>query len=258
MGDIEILRWADGRFAVDEWCDVNTGDVRVADSFVVVDGAVVGFDRHIERFSRSVQSIHADFDSESFRNGLKTVLPRRGDWFPRVEALDYSSGLLVRVINRPAPDREDTVAVATASSDPRRFPHIKGPDLQRLGALRRETNPSAGEAIILDNGFVAEGAWSSVVWWENGVLHRVADDIPRLDGVTESVIIEGARRLGAPVIDARRTPEQLDGCEVWILSSLHGIRVVSEWIGGPAVSQEPGRVDFWRTLYETQRFMLET
>ncbi len=257
MGDIEILRWADGRFVVDEWCDVNTGDVRVADSFVISDGAVVGFDRHVERFSRSVTSIAHDFDAPSFRHGVREVIPRIGEWFPRIEARDYGNGLLYRVLNRPAPVRESSVVVATAVSDPRRFPRTKGPDLRRLGAMRRETNAAAGEAIILDNGVIAEGAWSSIVWWEDGVLHRVAGNIPRLDGITESIIIDRARLLGAPVVDERRTPEQLEGCEVWVLSALHGIRVVSEWIDGPAMTPEPGRADYWRTLYETQRIMLE-
>jgi branched-subunit amino acid aminotransferase/4-amino-4-deoxychorismate lyase len=257
MGDIEILRWADGRFVVDEWCDVNTGDVRVADSFVIADGSVVGFDRHLDRFSRSVASIAPEFDGQSFRSGLAELLPRNGVWFPRIEACDYGNGLLFRVMIRPAPVRESTVSVVTAATDPRRFPHTKGPDLHRLGAMRRETNSAAGEAIILDSGMIAEGAWSSIMWWEEGVLHRVASDIPRLAGITESVIVDRARLLGAPVIDARRTPQQLDGCEVWVLSALHGIRVVTEWINGPTTTQEPGRADYWRTLYETQRIMLE-
>lgn len=257
MGDTEILRWSAGRFAVEEWCDVNPGEVRVADSFLILDGAVVGFDKHLERFSRSVHEHDPAFDAVTFRHGLVDALPKEGAWFPRVESVDYGNGHLVRLLIRPAPTRDTTVSVATARSDPRRLPHVKGPDLQRLGALRRETNPSAGEAVIISGGDIAEGAWSSIVWWEDGILHRVSEDISRLDGVTESVIVERGKHLGAPIVSARRTPAQLEGCEVWVLSALHGIRVVTEWIDGPTVSAEPGRADFWRTTYETQRFMLE-
>lgn len=257
MGDTEILRWSAGRFAVEEWCDVNPGEVRVADSFLILDGGVVGFDKHLERFTSSVHEHDPEFDAVAFRHGLVGALPKEGAWFPRIESVDYGDGHLVRLLIRPAPTRESTVSVATAHSDPRRFPHIKGPDLHRLGALRREMSPSAGEAVIISGGDIAEGAWSSLVWWEDGILHRVSEDISRLDGVTEAVIIERAKHLGARVTSARRTPAELEGCEVWVLSALHGIRVVTEWIGGPTVSLEPGRADFWRTTYETQRFMLE-
>jgi branched-subunit amino acid aminotransferase/4-amino-4-deoxychorismate lyase len=257
MGDTEILRWSAGRFAVEEWCDVNPGEVRVADSFLILDGGVVGFDKHLERFTSSVHDYDSGFDAVAFRHGLVDALPKEGAWFPRVESVDYGDGHLVRLLIRPAPNRDTTVSLATAKSDPRRFPRVKGPDLQRLGALRRETDPSAGEVVILDGGTIAEGAWSSIVWWQDGVVHRVSDDVPRLAGVTESVILDRARHLGAPVVDARRIPDQLDGCEVWVLSALHGIRVVTDWIDGPSVSVEPGRAEFWRTVYETQRFMLK-
>ncbi|MBJ7434159.1 MAG: hypothetical protein JHC62_06960, partial [Microbacteriaceae bacterium] len=58
---------------------------------------------------------------------------------------------------------------------------------------------------------------------------------------------------GAPVVSARVRPEDLDGAEVWTLSALHGIRVVTEWRDGPDVHVEPGRVDFWRQQYLNQR-----
>ncbi len=256
MGDTVILRWAEGRFAVDEWCDTNIGEVRVADSFALLDGAIVGLDRHLARFVRGVHAVDPGFDSDAFLAGLREALPRAGEWFPRIEALDYGTGLLYRLLIRPMPPRQKAVTVATAPNDPRRFPTTKGPDLQRLGALRRELGEPVGEAIILTDGNIAEGAWSSIVWWEDDTLHRVAPEIARLDGVTESIVAECARQLGTSLVDGRRRPDELEGCEVWVLSALHGIRTVAEWIDGPATVTEPGRVELWRGLYETRRVML--
>jgi branched-subunit amino acid aminotransferase/4-amino-4-deoxychorismate lyase len=256
MGDTVILRWAEGRFVVDEWCDTNIGEVRVADSFVLLDGAIVGFERHFARFVRGVHAVDPGFDSGAFLAGLREALPRTGEWFPRIEALAYGTGLLYRLLIRPMPIRQSAVTVATAPHDPRRFPTVKGPDLQRLGAMRRELGEPVGEAIIVTDGVIAEGAWSSVVWWEDDTLHRVAPEIARLDGVTESIVAECARQLGTPIVDGRRRPDELDGCEVWVLSALHGIRTVAEWIDGPLTMTQPGRVELWRGLYETRRVML--
>jgi len=128
---------------------------------------------------------------------------------------------------------------------------VKGPDLAALGALRRELD--VGEAVILDGEFVAEGAWSSIVWWRNDTLHVVDPSISRLPSVTERTIRDHAEFIGAPVVSARVRPDDLEGAEVWALSALHGIRVVTEWRDGPAVHVEPGRVDYWRQQYLNQR-----
>ncbi|MEN9740292.1 MAG: hypothetical protein RLZ72_558, partial [Actinomycetota bacterium] len=143
---------------------------------------------------------------------------------------------------------------ATAETDPRTHPFIKGPDLVALGNVRRDSG--AGEAILLQDGFVVEGAWSSVVWWQNERLHRVDASIPRLGSVTESALVDHARFIGAPVDAGRVTPDDLAGSEVWILSALHGIRVATEWVGGPELHVEPGRADYWRRQYRNRRTAL--
>lgn len=254
MVDTTIYRWAGGELATEEWCDTNPGAVRVADSFLVVDGAVVALERHLSRFSDGLVHSGIAIDVNRFAQSLVEVLPREGRWFPRIEAVDYGNGALVRVLVRPAPDPVDEVTVATSSRDPRTLPSIKGPDLAALGNLRRDSG--AGEAVILNNGVIAEGAWSSIVWWTNDRLHRVGPAVPRLHGVTESILVDHARYIGAPVIDAAASPDELDGAEVWVLSALHGIRVASEWIDGPALHREPGRADYWRTQYANRRTVL--
>lgn len=232
---------------------MNPGAVRVADSFLVVDGKTVAVDRHSARFATGVvaQGISLGVDPDRvFQSALDTI-PREGRWFPRIEAVDYGDGTLLRFLVRPAPEAVENATVSTANHDPRHNPLIKGPDLAALGNLRRDSG--ADEAIILEDGAVAEGAWSSVMWWKDDRLHCVDSSIARLGSVTEAALIDHARYIGAPVNYARATPADLDGAEIWILSALHGIRVVTEWIDGPSVAIEPGRVEYWRQQYVNQR-----
>jgi branched-subunit amino acid aminotransferase/4-amino-4-deoxychorismate lyase len=133
---------------------------------------------------------------------------------------------------------------------------VKGPDLAALGALRRELD--IGEAVILDDGFIAEGAWSSIAWWADDTLHVVDPLIPRLPSVTELTIRDHAEFIGARVVTARIRPQDLEGSEVWTLSALHGIRVATTWRDGPSLRVEPGRVDYWRQQYVNQRQTLNS
>lgn len=255
MVDTTIYRWANDALVVEEWCDTNPGGVIVADSFLVVDGTAVAIDRHCKRFAAGLGAQGVAADVASFTRDALSAIPREGRWFPRIEAIDYGDGALLRVLVRPAPDPLETATVATAAADPRTRLSIKGPDLVALGNLRRDSG--ADEAIILDDGNIAEGAWSSVVWWKDDRLHRVSTGIPRLGSVTESILVDHARYIGAPVVAAHTSPDELDGAEVWILSALHGIRVVTEWVNGPELHIEPGRAEYWRQQYSNQRIAFD-
>jgi branched-subunit amino acid aminotransferase/4-amino-4-deoxychorismate lyase len=251
MVDARVFRWADGSVIEEEWCDPHAGSVRVADSWLVVDGCAVNVAMHIERFRASLATVDPALDARAFASDAIAMIPAEGRWFPRLEAIDYGDGALLRFHLREAPEALTDVALATAPRDPRTQTNVKGPDLAALGALRRELD--IGEAVILDDGFIAEGAWSSIVWWRDDTLHVVDPLIPRLPSVTERTIRDHAALIGTPVVSARIRPEDLDGAEVWVLSALHGIRVATEWRDGPAMHVEPGRVDYWRQQYVNQR-----
>ena len=251
MVEARVFRWADGSVVEEEWCDPHTGAVRVADSWLVVDGCAVNLTMHLKRFTTSLATVDATLDARAFAADTITMIPAEGRWFPRIEAIDYGDGAMLRFHLREAPDALTDVTLATAPRDPRTQPSVKGPDLAALGALRRELD--VGEAVILDDGYIAEGAWSSIVWWVDDTLHIVDSGIPHLPSVTEHTIRDHAAFIGAPVVSARVRPEDLDGAEVWTLSALHGIRVVTEWRDGPAVHVEPGRADYWRQQYLNRR-----
>jgi branched-subunit amino acid aminotransferase/4-amino-4-deoxychorismate lyase len=251
MVDTRTFRWSGGALVADVPEQATTNHVRVADSWLTVDGAVAGLDRHIERFSGSVRHAFPQLDVESFARAALADLPRTGRWFPRIEAIEDGGGPVLRLRIREAPEPLTHVSVATATRDPRSDPSVKGPDLAELGALRTELG--AGEAIILDEGFIAEGAWSNIVWWRDDALHVVDSSIARLPGVTESLILDHARSIGTTVVSARTRPEELDGTEVWVLSALHGIRIATEWRAGPSLRIEPGRAEHWRSEYVHNR-----
>ena len=154
---------------------------------------------------------------------------------------------------RPAPPREPTVVAWIADvPDPRRAPRRKGPDLERLAALReRAAEHGAGEAVLVDaDGCLLEGAYTSLLWWEDETLCAVPGDAPILPGVTRALLIELARERDTPVATRRPAPQELAGRETWLVSALHGIRAVTGWAdGGPAAGDAP-RAATWQRLLD--------
>jgi branched-subunit amino acid aminotransferase/4-amino-4-deoxychorismate lyase len=219
-------------------------ELLAADSWLVVDGRVRAVDRHWARFSAACAEHGVDI--QAFRAEVERALPAEGRWFPRVE-LRADGELALRV--RPAPPREPTVAAWIADvPDPRCAPRRKGPDLERLAALRdRAAAHGAGEAVLADaDGRLLEGAFTSLLWWEGQTLCAVPDDAPILPGITRALLIE----LAGTVVLRRPAPSDLAGRETWLVSALHGIRAVTRWVGGP----EPGeatRAATWQRRLES-------
>ena len=125
--------------------------------------------------------------------------------------------------------------------DPRRFPRRKGPDLDRLAALReRAAAHGAGEAVLADaDGRLLEGAFTSLLWWEGETLCVVPDAAPILPGITRALLIELASERDTPVAQRRPTPDELVDRETWLVSALHGVRTVAGWAGADACGRGP-------------------
>jgi branched-subunit amino acid aminotransferase/4-amino-4-deoxychorismate lyase len=213
------------------------GEVAAAESWLVEDGRARGLDRHWARFARGCAE--AGLALAPPRGLVEAVLPPSGRWFPRVEA---RSGGEVRLAVRPAPPRlPEVVAWVADVPDPRRAPRRKGPDLERLGALRDEAvRHGAGEALIADpDGRLLEGAYTSLLWWEDDALCAVPGDAPILDGVTRALLLGIAGDARIEVRFHRRAPADLDGREVWLTSALHGIRAVTAWVADGARGAPP-------------------
>ena len=222
-----------------------------ADSWLVVDGRVRAAERHWARFAATCAEHGVTPEAlATFRARVERALPARGRWFPRVE-LRADGGLDVRV--RPAPPREPTVVAWIADvRDPRRAPRRKGPDLERLTALReRAAAHGAGEAVLADaDGRLLEGAFTSLLWWEGEVLSVVPDDAPILPGITRGLLIELAGERDTRVVQRRPAPHDLSERETWLVGALHGIRAVTRWAaGGPEAGDAP-RATSWQRLLD--------
>jgi len=226
-------------------------DLLAADSWLVDDGRVRAVQRHWARFDATCREHGVDAGAlAELRAEVARAVPPRGRWFPRVE-LRADGELAVHV--RPAPAREPTVVAWVADvADPRRQPRRKGPDLERLAALRqRAAAHGAGDALLCDaEGHLIEGAFTSLLWWEGETMCAVPDHAPILLGITRALLLELARDRGTPVAQRRPRPQELSDRETWLVSALHGIRVVTGWAnGGPPAGRAP-RAGGWQHLLD--------
>jgi hypothetical protein len=236
------------------WCQSSPATAVVADSCRVVDSRVVAFSHHRERFSKAVSNRAPELSPlvDTFIDQTLLVLPEDGEFFPRWECLDTGNGHTLQFLHREAPERLTDAILATSPHDPRTSPRTKGPDLERLMALRREVSDlGANEAVIVSpDGVVVEGAYSSLIVWPepDKELWVVDSSLPRIDSVTERAVIELANSRGVTVRERTFRPEDLEGMVVWIVSALHGIRGVTAWVNGPAVRDDPVFRENWQDL----------
>ena len=207
--------------------------ILVADSLLVSEGKVRSLEKHLVRFMKQTSLKAPELLPElpEFLFKFIELVPRTGNQFPRLE---IQSDLSLKVQIRPAPELTQTVTLWTyPEPDPRVDLSVKGPELQ-LGAEIRDKAKEHGadEAILLTkDGFISEGALSSLVWWDDETLVAPDDEIPWLESVTRQEIFEIAQNLGIQTKQLNAKPEDLINTEVWLLSSLQGIRTVTNWIG---------------------------
>ena len=245
-----ILRWGGSTLEALDYCDMTDAEVVVADSWLVEDGRALALDLHRERFRRAVPAAAgASIDLDAFWEAAIAAIPREGAWFPRVEVHAVGDGWRALARVREAPERRRSAVLATwHGPDPRQHPLVKGPDLDRLQAVRTAVQPSgADEAVILTpDGTVAEGAYSALLWWRGSIMCGPPASVDRIDSVTARVALTIATALGLDTHEEPVTPADLDGTEVWVLSALHGIRLATSWVDGPDLAAIPGRLETWR------------
>ncbi|MFF3845121.1 aminotransferase class IV [Streptomyces sp. NPDC002328] len=248
-----LLTWTPAR-GLNPWEEPSTGSpaegpLLVADSWLLREGRVRGYGRHRERFLRAC----AESDGPGprrlveFWHDMTAVLPRTGEWFPRVELAAGSAELRLRL--RPAPPLGREVRLWSAGQpDPRSVPRHKGPDLDALAGVRaRAVAEGAQEAILVGpSGTVLESATASVLWWEDDALCLPPAGSPVLPGVTAGLIQERAIRSGLRVAHRERTVAELSGREVWLVNALHGIRPVTGWTGVSMNAGHAIRAAEWR------------
>ncbi|MFK4101481.1 aminotransferase class IV [Streptomyces sp. NPDC019531] len=243
-----LLAWSPAR-GLTPATEPTAAPLLVADSWLVRDGGVRGLERHRERFLRACGEVGGPPLRRllEFWRDMTDVLPRTGEWFPRVELAPGS--LELRLLLRHAPPLGTGVRVwAAGQSDPRTVPRRKGPDLDTLARLRaRASGEGAQEAVLVaPSGSVLEAATASVLWWEGDTLCLPPPRLPVLPGVTVTLLQERARHEGIQVAHRERTVAELDGHEVWLVNALHGIRPVTQWTGGSLKAAPADRAPEWR------------
>jgi branched-subunit amino acid aminotransferase/4-amino-4-deoxychorismate lyase len=257
MSAAAVSLWRDDHLEARDDCDVLPASIEAADSWLVADGAVRALELHRTRFMTSIpRGRYLQLAPDAFWEAAIAAIPREGLWFPRVELRTQllRPQLLLRV--REAPELKRSIVLATHTGrDPRTAPRFKGPDLEAMTRLRTEAQKhGADEAVILSpQGFVAEGSTTCLAWWRGEALCVPDNDIERIDSVTLKSLVTLATALGVDVLHESVTPEDLDGLEVWALNALHGIRIVTSWVDGPATAEEPGRLALWQKRLDALR-----
>ena len=224
--------------------DIANGRLAVADSWLVEEGRARHHQEHFDRFALWVSAINPNLQLDEFFKQVTALIPREGAWFPRIEFLvsdssgDSSGDFQLVLRMREAPEREQTITLWSYSeADPRVSPTIKGPDLSLGMQMRRAAQMhGADEAVLLTcDGYIVEGALSSIVWFRGDVLCAPGDDLEWIPSITRREVFAIAESMGLQTRSERVKPADLVDLEIWALSSLHGIRLVDEWIdlGGP-------------------------
>jgi branched-subunit amino acid aminotransferase/4-amino-4-deoxychorismate lyase len=219
------------------------GQLEVADSWLVQDGRARHLQEHFARFAKWVVDKDQSVEFGDFFQSVTELIPREGAWFPRIEFItnsqDQTSQLLLRM--RKAPELQGTISLWSFNEpDPRVSPLIKGPDLSLGMQMRRAAQMhGADEAVLLSpEGFIIEGALSSLVWFRDDVLCAPGNEFDWIPSITRQEVFSIAESMGLPTRTEKVKPADLVGLEIWALSSLHGIRLVNEWVnlGGPVGS----------------------
>jgi branched-subunit amino acid aminotransferase/4-amino-4-deoxychorismate lyase len=217
--------------------DIGTWTLLAADSWLVVDGRVRAFERHRARFADAAEQVGVGaLVTAEFWASVVEKIPKTGKWFPRVDVLESATGgsriLAFRL--RPAPPRTRELRVLIPPySDPRSTPRRKGPDialLERLRAQAREEYDCDEVLLLSEDGYVIEGATTSLLWWDGDTLCAPDPALGALPGVTSSLILDEARARLIPVAYQTIRPGDLSGHEIWLVNALHGLRQVVEFV----------------------------
>lgn len=254
MSESSIHRWHEGELHLLDHCDLTDTRIAAADSWLVTDGSTLALDLHRQRFFDAAGALIDDLDR--FWSASIAAIPRAGDWFPRVEVQLRGGAALAVFRLRSAPPRSRSVRLAShRGADPRTSPCTKGPDTAALLRIRTQAKAAgADEAVIISpDGFVVEGAYSAILWWRGDTLCVPSLDLDRVHSVTASSVIALALAFGIEVYYESIVPAELENSEIWALSALHGIRIVTAWVDGPAPAELPGRLATWRLRLDRLR-----
>lgn len=230
----------------------------IADSWLVSEGRVRALQLHRERFFSSCQKMARIEQNilDDFWNQSMGTLAKTGSWFPRIElAGNLHQPVFQFRIRKAPPTHPNIKLIDYQSRDFRKMPRHKGPDLAKLISARKNiVEQGADEAILTTpKGFLLEGLTTSILWWEGSTLCTTPASWRVLPGVTGQLIRTIAEKNDIPVASRSRKLKELNGCEVWAVNALHGIRRAVNWEHAPFTTTR--RVDLEKWRQELDLFM---
>lgn len=223
----------------------------VADSWLAREGRVRALQLHRKRFFSSCEQLAGlnEKDIDPFWEIALEKVPQTGCWFPRIEMAGSLKKPVFQIRIRKAPLVHQTVRLSDRRiTDFRKAPRHKGPDLKEMLTIREKiVETDADEGILTTpKGFLLEGLTTSIIWWENETLCTVPPSHRILPGVTAQLIQSLATEKHTRIAHRLRKPQDLNGCEVWAVNALHGIRQAIDWKHAPFKPSFHTDIEYWR------------
>ena len=231
--------------------DMAETNLLVADSWLVKQGRVRALKLHRKRFLSSCSQL-AGFQEKEIAPFWEAVLeriPATGCWFPRIEMAGSLRQPAFQLRLRKAPLIHETIRLSDCKiADFRKTPRHKGPDLTKMLEIRKKIRETGADEGILTTpkGFLLEGLTTTLIWWEGKTLCTVSPSHRVLPGVTAQLIQSLAEKEHIRVACRLRKPQDLNGCEVWAVNALHGIRQAINWKHTPFKTSFHTDIGHWR------------
>lgn len=205
-----------------------------AESFLVDNGMARAPELHAERFAKSCQAFtHLKTrELNHFWQLAMRQIPAEGLWFPRIEMTGTKKERVLQIRLRPAPERQSEARLVYGDTrDRRKHPRRKGPDIALLHNQRQHVLAMGADEGFLctPSGYLLEGLFSSILWWEDGTLCQTPASKRVLPSITARLIREVAAKRHIPFAWRFRHWQALEGHETWVVNAFHGIRRVVNW-----------------------------
>jgi D-alanine transaminase len=234
----------------------------------VYGGRLFRLPHHLERLDHSLEGIRLanPMDHKYWQAVLEELIQRNGGGDQSlylqitrgVAERDHSfppdSEPTVFAMSKPvaevAPELREGISAITVEDIRWKWCNIKAIALLPNILLRQQAiDNGAGEAIMLRDGFVTEGAASNIFIVNNGVVLTPPKSNLLLPGVTRDLVVELCHDSGVPCVEGAISEMQLRGAdEIWITSSTKEIVPVVRLDGEPVGSSRPGAL--WLQLID--------
>jgi len=235
----------------------------------VYGGKLFCIDPHLDRLERSLSAIAMEnpLSRSDWLKMLETLIARNGGgeqslYFqvtrgeaPRNHAFPEGIRPLVLAMSKPGPAQSSPQPIPAVTRADNRWGRcdIKAIALLPNVLLRQSAvSAGAGEAILLRDGVVTEGAASNVFVVSDGVLRTPPKSPKILAGITRDVTLELACGAGIPCEECDISETRLRSAdEIWVTSSTLEITPVASLDGRPAGGRAPGPL--WQKVFERFR-----